>query len=158
MALTTPASPVTTIALLLLLCGIAFAQPSPRHIDLSGVSQKDIAATVLHLKVLVDEAQDASRTAGAAIVAAESDTVKAQKDFAEMRLYGIEQSRLATENARAYERVTWPLAILAGIAAALAIMHFTIVPVQLRAIAAFIAFGMAVTAVKLWIHHYAFRP
>lgn len=54
------------------------AQPAPRRIDLSGVTEADIEATVLHQAALVRDAEEKVRAANVAAESAKADVEKLQ--------------------------------------------------------------------------------
>ena len=112
---------------------------------------KNEAAAVQRIKVIANGIADNLKTAKA-------EQVKLEDDLDAMKEWGVAQQAEAHKYERAYSRVTWPLAILAGAAVFAALMHFTFIPASYRVLGSLVLSAAAVAAVKLQIAHYAFQP
>ena len=117
----------------------------------SSALTKNEAAAVQRIKVIANGIADNLKTAKA-------EQVKLEDDLDGMKEWGVAQQAEAHKYQRAYSRVTWPLAILAGAAVFAAAMHFTFIPASYRVLGSLVLSAAAVAAVKLQIAHYAFQP
>lgn len=87
----------------------ALGQPAPLAIDLSGVSQRDIARTVLHLQALVKSAEENVRAANLAAESAKSDVDKLQG------VIDSQQATIAKQAAQLHRWIVFGRAVLACI-------------------------------------------